>query len=134
MEDSLLEAAARAREHAYAPYSEYRVGAALEAADGSVFVGANVENSSLSVTICAERSAVAAAVAAGHRDFRRLAVSVREGAPPAPCGACRQVLGEFAPSLPIVSESNGVCREWLLDTLLPEPFSLETDWSQGKSV
>ena len=62
---------------------------------------------------------MAAAVAAGHRGFRRLALSVREGDPPAPCGACRQVLGEFAPSLRILSEANGVCREWVLDTLLP---------------
>ena len=134
MARSLLEAAARARENAYAPYSEYPVGAALEVSDGSVFLGSNVENSSLSMTICAERSAVAAAVAAGHRDFQRLALSVREGDPPAPCGACRQVLGEFAPSLPVLSEANGVRREWVLDALLPEPFSLGTDRSPRKSV
>ncbi len=134
MARSLLEAAARARENAYAPYSEYPVGAALEVSDGSVFVGSNVENSSLGMTLCAERSAVAAAVAAGHRDFRRLALSVREGDPPAPCGACRQVLGEFAPSLSVLSEANGVSRKWVLDALLPEPFSLGADRSRRKSV
>ena len=134
MTDSLLEAAARVRESAYAPYSGFRVGAALEAADGTVFLGCNVENASLGLTICAERSAVAAAVAAGHQEFRRLALSVEQGDPPAPCGACRQVLGEFSPSLPVVSESSGMCREWSLDALLPEPFHLEADQSPRKST
>ena len=134
MTDRLLEAAARVRESAYAPYSGFRVGAALEAADGTVFVGCNVENASLGLTICAEQSAVAAAVAAGHQEFRRLALSVEQGDPRAPCGACRQVLGEFSPSLPIVSESSGVCREWSLDALLPERFHLEADQSPRKPV
>ena len=134
MSDSLLEAAARVRASAYAPYSGYRVGAALETSDGTVFVGCNVENASLGLTLCAERSVVAAAVAAGHREFRRLALSVEGGDPPAPCGACRQVLGEFSPDLRVVSESNGVSREWSLDALLPERFYLETDESPRDSV
>ena len=134
MTDSLLEAADRARESAYAPYSGFRVGAALEAVDGTVFVGCNVENASFGLTICAERAAVAAAVAAGHQEFRRLALSVERGDPPAPCGACLQVLGEFSSSLAIVSESSGLCREWSLDALLPEQFYLEADQSPRKSV
>jgi cytidine deaminase len=134
MPDRLLKEAARVRERAYVPYSGYRVGAALEVADGTVFVGCNVENASLGLTICAERSVVAAAVAAGHREFRRLALSVEQGDPPAPCGACRQVLAEFAPSLQVVSESSGVYREWSLEALLPERFHFETDESPRKSV
>lgn len=132
MTDELLLSRAReARSRAYAPYSGFPVGAALEADDGTVYMGCNVENASYGLTICAERAAVAAAVAGGHRAFRRLALSVAGGRPSPPCGACRSVLAEFAPDLPVVSESGGAMARWTLDTLLPEPFRLSGEDGSG---
>lgn len=117
--------AVEAREAAYAPYSGYRVGAALEAADGRVFSGCNVENAAYSVTCCAERVALHSAVAAGAREFRRLVVSA-SGPMPYPCGPCRQALSEFATTLPItIVDAEGNRRETDLAELLPEPFALE---------
>ncbi len=120
--EDLLKAAARARAAAYAPYSGYLVGAALLAKDGGVYVGCNVENASYGLTICAERAAVFAAVAAGRREFSMLALSLGGGG--APCGACRQVLSEFAPELPVVvGDGDGApFREFALNQLLPEAF------------
>lgn len=117
--------AAEARERAYAPYSGYSVGAALEADDGTVFTGCNVENASYSITCCAERSALFAAVSAGHRSFRRIVVTAA-GSAPHPCGACRQALAEFAPRLAVVIVTDdGERHDSTLDQLLPYPFRFE---------
>jgi cytidine deaminase len=111
-----------ARDRAYAPYSGFHVGAALLTGDGEVFEGCNVENASYGLTICAERGAVMAAVAAGKRTFRAVFIATDGSGPAAPCGACRQVLAEFAPDLLVVSEAGGTTTEWTMDRLLPDPF------------
>jgi homotetrameric cytidine deaminase len=121
--DRLVEAARAAQEHAYCPYSHYRVGAALEAADGTVFVGANVENASYGLTSCAERSAVFAAVSAGVREFRRIVVASDSEPPAPPCGACRQVLAEFGLELAVESVGPRSRRQWTMRDLLPDGFS-----------
>jgi homotetrameric cytidine deaminase len=127
--DPLVALAEEARERAYAPYSGYRVGAALEATDGRVFSGCNVENASYSVTCCAERSALFAAVSAGARHFRRLVV-VAAGRGPYPCGACRQALTEFAPDLAVtVVTEDGESHEFTLERLLPHPFRFREEGS-----
>ncbi len=121
--DALLERARGARERAYAPYSEFRVGAALEAEDGSVHIGCNVENASYPLALCAERSALSAAVVAGQRRFRLLALASSGVDPVPPCGGCLQALAEFAPDLRVVSEGVGGSRvEWSVADLMPEPF------------
>ena len=125
---NLLARAAAAASRAYAPYSHYRVGAAVLADDGSIFEGANVENSSYGLTICAERAAVAAAVAAGARRLKAVAVVADAAAAPYPCGACRQVLAEFAPAAtPVyVAPAADLDRfeETTLGELLPRAFKL----------
>ena len=123
--ERLLNHARAARQRAYAPYSGFQVGAALETADGAVFSGCNVENASYGLTLCAERSALAAAVAEGHRSFTRIAVSTSSGPPASPCGLCRQALAEFAPGLSVRSESPEGTADWSLATLLPAPFQLK---------
>lgn len=121
-----LEAAARAAAgRAYCPYSHYPVGAALECEDGQVFVGCNIESASFSPTLCAERTALAAAVAAGHRRFRRIAVVAGTHRAASPCGVCRQVLFEFGPDLEVFAttlEPGGPSRTWRLAELLPDGF------------
>lgn len=119
-----LEAAARgAMANAYAPYSHFRVGAALQTADGSVVAGCNVENAAFPSGLCAERGAVMAAIAAGHRAFERLVIVTDAPEPTPPCGQCRQVLVEFAPALPVRSvAAGGRAADWTLDVLLPRPF------------
>ncbi len=111
-----------ARTRAYAPYSKFSVGAALVTTDGAHFSGCNVENRSYGLTMCAERVAVGAAVLEGKTRFVLLALVSDSDRPVVPCGACRQVLAEFAPSLRIVSQSSkGKVEEFALDTLLPLP-------------
>ena len=102
-DDTLIAAAKAARQSAYAPYSNFAVGAALEAEDGTVFRGCNVENLSFGLTICAERVAFDNAIASGHRKFRKLVVCADSKEPVTPCGACRQVMVEFCDDLEIVS-------------------------------
>lgn len=124
----LVARAAEARGHAYAPYSAYPVGAALVAGSGRVFTGANVENASFGLTVCAERAAVLAAVSSGERTIRALAVVTEDGA--APCGACRQVLLEFASGegMPVyLATPDGATRETTMAALLPHPFTRKQD-------
>ncbi len=121
--DKLVESARVCLPRAYAPYSGYSVAAALLTTKGEVFNGVNVENASLGLTMCAERVAVAAAVTAGHRQFSRLAVVAEGESPPFPCGACRQVLHEFAPNLQIIVASRDKeYQTFTLPELLPHTF------------
>lgn len=116
----------RAREvmrNAYAPYSNFHVGAAIEAEDGTIHVGCNVENASYGLTICAERMAVGAAVAAGKRSLKRVAVATTVEPPATPCGACRQLLAEFGLDLEIIAIGPKTERSWTLRQLLPEAFT-----------
>jgi cytidine deaminase len=124
-EQALLDAASTARRDAHAPYSRFQVGAALELADGSIVTGVNIENASYGLTICAERVAVFRAVADGKRDFVALAVA-GPGENVAPCGACRQVLAEFADaSLPVIFPLRGEIARTTLGDLLPYAFRPE---------
>ena len=124
LEATLVDAAVRARARAYAPYSRFKVGAALLCADGTVVTGCNVENASYGLCICAERTAVAAAVAAGHTRFRAIAVATGSAPPSPPCGMCRQVLVEFAPDMPIVLVGKGGARaRTTLKRLFPGTFT-----------
>ena len=120
----LRERAFAAMERAYAPYSNFRVGAALLASDGSVSEGCNVENAAFPAGICAERGAVAAAVARGNRSFETILIATEADEPTPPCGMCRQVLVEFAPHLLVVSATrDGREARWTLDELLPKAFN-----------
>jgi cytidine deaminase len=124
-DQELIQLAQAAREKAYAPYSKYRVGAALLTASGQVFAGCNVENAVYPLTTCAERAAVVKAVSEGQREFAAIAIATRNGS--SPCGACRQVLREFAPRLRVllVDDAHHV-QEFALEQLLPESFGPES--------
>ena len=120
----LIEAAQAARANAHAPYSRYQVGAAVRAASGKCYVGANVENASYGLALCAERSAVAAAISAGEKRLTAVAVVTSTAPPAAPCGMCRQVLAEFAgDDLPIALVNDaGERTDTTLGALLPHAF------------
>ncbi len=121
--DPLVEEALRARENAHAPFSKFRVGAALEAADGRVFTGCNVENATYGLTVCAERVAVFKAISEGARKFRRIAIAADAENLTPPCGACRQILWEFCGDIEILlANPQGACEALHLKDLLPRPF------------
>jgi cytidine deaminase len=118
----LIEVAKEVRERAYAPYSNFKVGAALLTTTGEVYTGANVENISFGLTMCAERVALGAAVARGETSFQALAVASDSFEPVVPCGACRQVLAEFNPDLRIISSTlRGAVETVALTALFPSP-------------
>jgi cytidine deaminase len=131
----LCDAALGARKNAYAPYSKYHVGAAVLTPDGQIFVGCNVENASYGLTNCAERTAIFTAVCAGGREFVAVAIATDDGG--SPCGACRQVLAEFAPKSDngdgdrtpmqvfLLNASGNVMRETTLAALLPDAFVIK---------
>ena len=120
--NELIDAASTARQLAYAPYSGFQVGAALATKTGKIYTGCNVENVSLGLTICAERSAVGTAIAQGSKDFVAIAVVTAGTKPAVPCGACRQVLAEFNPNMKILAVTvDGKIQEFDLAELLPFP-------------
>jgi cytidine deaminase len=120
--DALKRAAIEVRANAYAPYSGFTVGAAVQTRSGAVFTGCNVENASYGATICAERAAMAAAVAAGERELVALAIASGAKRPTPPCGICRQCLAELAPGLAIRSYTGSAHAEYDLSSLLPDTF------------
>lgn len=126
MEEEIIAAAKSARQLAYAPYSHFKVGAALLADDGQIFTGCNIENASYGLTNCAERTALFKAVSEGVRDFQLLVVCTDSPKLTAPCGACRQVLAEFAPNMPILLVNlQNECQRTSVKELLPLAFSEE---------
>jgi cytidine deaminase len=123
--DPLLAAAMRARENAHAPYSHFRVGAAVETIDGRIFTGCNVENASYGLTVCAERVAIWKAISEGVavRGFRRIAICADSGRLTPPCGACRQILWEFCGNVRVLlGNLNGSTKEYRMEELLPDAF------------
>lgn len=123
----LIDAAREIQDAAYVPYSEYRVGAAIETADGECFVGCNLENANYSNSLHAEEVAIATALADGHREFARLAVSSSRRDGVTPCGMCRQTLAEFCDEdFPVYCDDGETIREYTLGELLPDPISEST--------
>lgn len=125
MSNNLIASAKKARNRAYAPYSKFKVGAALLTASGKVYTGCNVENASYGLTICAERVAATKAISEGEKDFRALAIAGEKGKKIVPCGACLQFLVEFSSSLVILTDAgkNGFTKR-TISQLIPNPFSL----------
>ncbi len=121
--DLLVDAARAARERAVADYSGFKVGAALETHDGLIVTGCNIENATYGLTVCAERVAVFKALSDGHRIFRRIAVVADTDAPTPPCGACRQILWEFAGDIEVtLANLHSITGRYRMSELLPHPF------------
>ena len=121
--DKLLAAAIAARENAHAPFSNFKVGAAVECADGRIYTGCNIENASYGLTVCAERVAIWKAMSEGARDFRRITVAADTDVPTPPCGACRQILWEFAGDIEVVlTNLAGRTQTHRMSELFPSPF------------
>ncbi|MCX7626144.1 MAG: cytidine deaminase [Candidatus Sumerlaeaceae bacterium] len=130
LEQQLVALALEARTQAYAPYSHFQVGAALLAESGKIYMGCNVENASYGLCLCAERNAIAAAIAAGERRFRAIAVVGGCHVPASPCGACRQVMVEFSPAMEVImapAESPERVERTTAAALLPNYFSFGTN-------
>lgn len=124
-QDLLIAEAKRSRGNAVAGRSGFSVGAAVEAEDGRIFGGCNVENATYGLTVCAERVAIWKALSEGVRRFRAVAVVTGADTPTPPCGACRQILWEFAGDVPVVSATeSGKTKHYRMSELLPEPFDL----------
>lgn len=121
--EKLIAAARAVREKAHAPYSQFKVGAAVLGADGGVFAGCNVENSSYGLSVCAERNAVAAAVAGGEKSVVAVVVATQSAEPSPPCGTCRQVLSEFGDPLIVLVNNEGHEERLHLNEIFPRPFS-----------
>ena len=125
MADALLTAALAARENAFAPFSKFKVGAALEDVEGRIHTGCNVENATYGLTVCAERVAVWKAVSEGVRKFRRIAVAADTGSLTPPCGACRQILWEFCGDLEVLLVNlKGKTESYRMKDLFPKPFDV----------
>lgn len=124
--NELVKLATKAKENSYSPYSNFRVGAALECEDGSVYLGCNIENSSFTPTCCAERVAIFKAVSEGKRNFKKIAITSDSDNYTYPCGVCRQVMGEFAPQIEvIVSNNKGEFKVEKLISIFPNAFSFK---------
>lgn len=128
----LMKMAIEARQNAYAPYSHFAVGAALLAESGKVYTGCNIENASYGLTCCAERNAIFAAVGAGERRFKMLAVAADSPEPVAPCGACRQVIAEFGIPLVIMGNLKEKTKTMTAEELLPYGFGQESMNNKGE--
>ncbi len=125
-DEQLIEQAKEASKKAYAPYSGFKIGAALLSSKGNVYIGCNVENASYSLTICAERNAIFKAVAWGEREFTKIAIYADSDEFFPPCGACRQVMSEFSGDLRIIMANRNRVETSTLDELLPMRFELDS--------
>lgn len=128
----LMKIARKARQNAYAPYSHFAVGAALLAESGRVYTGCNIENASYGLTCCAERNAIFAAVGAGERRFKMLAVAADSSEPVAPCGACRQVIAEFGIPLVVMGNLKEATKTMTAEELLPYGFGQDSMNNKGE--
>ncbi|HET7842288.1 MAG TPA: cytidine deaminase [Terriglobia bacterium] len=125
--DELVQAALHARENAFAPYSNFKVGAALATEDGKIYSGCNVENASYGLTVCAERVALWKAISEGERKFARIVVTSATERPAAPCGACRQLLWEFCGDIEVIlANPQGYRESHRLASLFPRPFDAKS--------